>query len=169
VIDADVVYPAILLAHGKSISLFLAMVASIQSGLQVLTKNLCQVEAVVDSQDRQMVDSEGRPEVKTPNLRVKLPYTYPMSWYIMHCPSLMTAALRRLRPFCAEAGEFELVTVLYVLCSKMSNSNYQLDRCFPKISGASYGDKFADFAGPDDFTRLSSRVFWWLISIRPDI
>jgi len=49
------------------------------------------VEAVVDSQGRQMVDSEGRPEVKTPNPRVKLGYMYLMAWYVMHCPSLMTA------------------------------------------------------------------------------
>jgi len=37
-----------------------------------------------------MVDSEGRPEVKTPNLRVELPYTYLMAWYVMHCSSLIT-------------------------------------------------------------------------------
>jgi len=61
VIVADVVYPAILLAHGKSISLLQAMVAGIQSGLRVLTKSLCQVEIVVDSQGRPMVNSEGRP------------------------------------------------------------------------------------------------------------
>ena len=33
VIVADVVYPAVLLAHGKSISLLLAMVAGIKSNL----------------------------------------------------------------------------------------------------------------------------------------
>ena len=48
VIVADVVYPAVLLVDGKSISLFQAMIAGIQSGLRVLTKNLCQVEAIVD-------------------------------------------------------------------------------------------------------------------------
>jgi len=41
VIVADVVYPAVLIVHGKSISLLLAMVAGIQSGLRVLTKSLC--------------------------------------------------------------------------------------------------------------------------------
>ena len=67
------------------------MVASIQSGLRALTKSLCQVKAVVDSQGRLIVDSEGRPEVKTPNPRVELPYTYMMTWYVMYCPSLMIA------------------------------------------------------------------------------
>jgi len=62
------------------------MVADIQSGLGVLTKSLCQVEAITDSQGRPVVDSEGRPEVKTPNPRVVLPYTYLMAWYVMHYP-----------------------------------------------------------------------------------
>jgi len=93
VIAADVVYPAVLLAHGKSISLLPVMLADIQSGLRVLTKSLCQVEAITDSQGRPVVDSEGRPEVKTPNPRVGLPYTYLIAWYVMHCPSLMMRCL----------------------------------------------------------------------------
>ena len=48
-------------------------------------------EDCVDSQARKMVDLKGRPEVKTPNPRVELPYTYLMAWYVMYCPSLMTA------------------------------------------------------------------------------
>ena len=38
-IVADVVYPAVLLTHEKSIALFLAMVAGIQSELHALTKS----------------------------------------------------------------------------------------------------------------------------------
>ena len=49
VIVFNVVYLAVLLMHGKSISLLPVMVAGIQSGLRVLTKSLCQVEAIVDS------------------------------------------------------------------------------------------------------------------------
>jgi len=49
----------------------------------------------------------------------------------------------------------------------LNGNNYQLDRCFPEIHDASYGDKFADLVGLDGFTRLSSGVFWWLINIRP--
>jgi len=91
VIVADVVYPTVLLAYGNSIALLPAMVAGIQSGLRALVKSLCQVEAIVDSKGRPEVDSEGRPRVKTPNPRIELPYTYLMAWYVMHCPSLMTA------------------------------------------------------------------------------
>ena len=44
----------------------------------------------------------------------------------------------------------------------LNGNNYQLDRCFPKICDASYGDQFADSETPDGFTRLSSGIFWWL-------
>ena len=43
VIVADVVYPTVLLAHGKSIALLPAIVARIKSGLRVLAKSFCQV------------------------------------------------------------------------------------------------------------------------------
>jgi len=79
VIVVDVVYPAVLLAHGKSIALFPAMVAGIQSGLRALAKSFCQVEVIVDAEDHSVTDSNGRPLVKTPNPRVELPYTYLMA------------------------------------------------------------------------------------------
>ena len=49
----------------------------------------------------------------------------------------------------------------------LNGNNYQLDRCFPEIYDASYGNKFVDLVGPDDFTRLFSGIFWWLINIWP--
>jgi len=62
-----------------------------------------------------------------------------------------------------------MVAVLYVLCSESYSEQlkHQLDRCFFEISGASYGDKFADLAASDEFMLLQSGVFWWLINIRP--
>ena len=41
VIVADVVYPAVLFAHEKSIALLLAMEAGIHSGLHTLAKSFC--------------------------------------------------------------------------------------------------------------------------------
>jgi len=75
VIIADVVYPAVLLAHRKSIALLPVMVAGIQSGLRALAKSFRRVEAVVDAEGNPVTDSNGRPLVKTPNSKVKLPYT----------------------------------------------------------------------------------------------
>ena len=91
VIIANVVYPAVLLAHGKSIALLSAMIARIQSGLHALAKSFCRVKAVVDAEGNPVTDSNSRPLVKTPNPRVELPYMYLMAWYVMLCPTLMMA------------------------------------------------------------------------------
>ena len=45
--------------------------------------------------------------------------------------------------------------------------NYQLVQYFPDFLGASYGERFFDRPGADGFAILSSRIFWWLINIRP--
>jgi len=79
VVVADVVYPAVLLAHEKSIALLPAMVAGIQSGLWALTKSFCQVEAIVDVKGNPVKDSNSHPLVKTPSPRAELPYTYLMA------------------------------------------------------------------------------------------
>ena len=170
VIIVDMVYPVVLLAHRKSISLLQVMVACFQSGLRVLAKCLCQVEVIVDSHGKQMVDSEGRPEVRTLKPRVELLYKYLMAWYVMHCSSLMTAVSpsEDFVPFVQrpENSSWSQYYMYYIRKSILSSSNYQLDRCFLKISSALYGDKFADLASPDDLTRLPSGVFWLFINIR---
>jgi len=67
VIVADVVYPAVLLFHGKSIAL---LPARIQNGLRAIMKSFCQVEAIVDIKGNPVKDSNGHPLVKTSSLRV---------------------------------------------------------------------------------------------------
>ena len=79
VIVAEVVYLAVLLAHGKFIALLPAMVARIQSGLCALTKSFCQVEEIVDAEGHLVTDSNGYPLVKTPSPRVEFSYTYLMA------------------------------------------------------------------------------------------
>jgi len=117
------------------------------------------------------MDSKGRPKVKTPNLRIEIPYRYLIAWYLMHCPSMTIASvcLRRLCPLCAVVGKLKLVSILHVLCSESysKGASYQFDRCFPEIHDTSYGDKFANLVGPNEFIWLSSGVFCWLINIQP--
>jgi len=88
-----------------------------------------------------VVDSEGRLEVRTPNPRVELPYTYLMGWYVMYCPSLMmTVSLSEgfvLLVDQLESSSWSQYYMFYVQKTILSSSNYQLDRCFPEISGAS--------------------------------
>jgi len=57
----------------------------------VLTKTFCKVKAQVDDKGNVFIDQNGDPELKVPNLRVELPYTYLVAWYVMHCSSLMKA------------------------------------------------------------------------------
>jgi len=89
VIVADVVYLTVLLAFGRNIALLAAIVGCTQSGLRVLTKMFCKIEALVGNEGNVLIDQNSAPEVKVPNLRVKLPYTYLVAWYIMHFPILM--------------------------------------------------------------------------------
>ena len=91
VMVTDVVSSAVLLAFGQNITLLLIMVGCIQSGLRVLTKMFCKVEALADNEGNMLVDQNGDLEVKVPNPRVKLPYTYLVVLYVMHCRSLMIA------------------------------------------------------------------------------
>jgi len=90
VIVVDVVCPAVLLAHDQSLCLLPAMVGCLQSGLRVLCQSFCNVVAEEDKEGNIVVSPDGESKAKTPNPRVKLPYTYFMIWYIMHYPSLMS-------------------------------------------------------------------------------
>ena len=171
VIVADVVYPAVLLAHGNPIALLPAVAAGIQSGLRALTKNFCEPPKTADSEGKPYVDSEGNPTVKRPNPRVELPYTYLIAWYVMHCPSLMMAARWREGsvPFVQrlEGSKWRDPYIYYVRKCLSDPANYQLNRCLLQIPDASFGDLLVDSVGPDDFTRLSAGAFWWLLNIRP--
>jgi len=89
VIFTDVVYPAILLAYGRSLGLLPAMVGYLQSGLQVLYQIFSNVVVEEDKEGNIIVSPDGEPKMKTPNPYVEFLYTYFMAWYIMHYLSLM--------------------------------------------------------------------------------
>ena len=72
----DVVYPAILLAFGRNIALLLAMMECIQSWLRALIRTFCKVEVLVDDDGNVLIDQNSNPEVKVPNPKIELPYTY---------------------------------------------------------------------------------------------
>jgi len=137
----------------------------------MLTKCFCQVEAIVDTKGNPVKDSSGHPLIKIPSPRVELSYTCLMAWYTIHCLSLMTtvSAPDDFAPFVQQLENSNWIHsyMFYIRKIVLNGANYQLDRCFPEILDASYGDKFADLAGLDRFTRLPSGVFWWVINIRP--
>ena len=76
------VYPAVLLALGQGIVLLPTMVWCIQSGLWALTKTFCKVEAPMDADCNALTDQHGDHEVKIPNLRIELSYTYLVIWLL---------------------------------------------------------------------------------------
>jgi len=61
VLVADVVYLAVLLAYGRPLSMLTAMVSCLQSGLRVLTKNFCHMEALEDDEGRAISTKMANP------------------------------------------------------------------------------------------------------------
>ena len=90
-IITDIVYPAILLDYGQSLGFLPTMVGFLQSGLRVLYRSFCSVVPEEDREGNVVVGPDCDPRMKTPNPHIELPYTYLMTWYVMHCPSLMSA------------------------------------------------------------------------------
>ena len=128
VIVADVVYLAVLLAFGWDIGLLPMMVGCIQSGLQELTKTFCKVKVMVDADGNALTDEHGNPEVKVPNPRIELPYSYLVAWYVMHCPSLMTPTYtsKDLVPFLqkSEHSSWQHTHIFYIRIAIQIGSNY---------------------------------------------
>ena len=128
VVVADMVYPVVLLVHGRSLSLLSTMVGYLQSGLRTLCQSLCNVIVEKDREGNMVVRSDGGSRVKTPNPRVELPYTYLIALYVMHCPSLMSAVQssedsHAIRP---AAGAFGLEWLVYAEDPANSSKQHEL-------------------------------------------
>ena len=135
IIVTDVVYPTVVLIHGRPFSLLSAMVGCPQSRLQILCQSLCNVVAKEDREGNVVVDPNGEPRMKTQNPRIKLPYTYLMAWYVMNSPPLMTAmqSFEDSMPFVQrlERSTWNGWYMLIIRQILQSNMNYLLVRCFP--------------------------------------
>ena len=94
---------------------------------------------------------------------VELPYTYLMTWYVMHCPSLLSAVQSSddSMPFVQrlERSTWNGCYMLKIWQILQSSMNYQLVRCFPDFSKSLYGEQFSDRPGTDGFTILLSAFF----------
>jgi len=81
-----------------------------------INQEFCKVETLVDNDGNVFIDHHGNLKIKVPNPIVELPYTYLVAWYIMHYPSLMTAAYTsELHAISSEDGALVLATYLYIL------------------------------------------------------
>ena len=59
VLVANVVYPVVLLLYDQSLSMLLAMVGCLQSGLWMLAKHFCHVTALEDDEGNVIIDKNG--------------------------------------------------------------------------------------------------------------
>ena len=140
---SSMLLPAVQLAYDKSLGLLPSMVYSIQREFRALIEAFC----------RPLASKRGKGQVLPhdgPCLRMKMPYTYLMAWFTLHClaiiqpegdpsESVRFAYLRRfegsqwMRTY--TTGVQKLVCC-YDMCS--------LYRCFPSIPGDGYGEEFQD-------------------------
>ena len=117
-----------------------------QNGLRVLTTQFCKTVPEIDEFGDDVLDRNREPKRTTPRPRVELPYTYLVAWFIMHCPSLMSAVKEHAEgvPFVQRLerstwlGNYSAVIRRII----QSSTNYQLFRCFPDFPGATFGDEF---------------------------
>ena len=124
------------------------MVGCLQSELQVLCQNFCNVVVEKDEEGNIVAGPYGESKVKTPNPHVELPTHTSLAWYVMYCPSLMSAVqlsedsmsfVQRLK-----RSSWQGWYVLMIQKILQSSMNYKLVRCFPDFSGASYREQFFD-------------------------
>jgi len=116
------------------------------------------VKILVDADGNALTDQYGDPEVKVPNPKIELPYTYLVAWYVMYCPYLMKVmyTMEDFVPFLQrlEHSSWQHTYIFYIRKAIQSDSNYQLVRCLPDIQDMSYADQFLDVAGPNWYTTI---------------
>src|SRR4051812_15024554 len=146
-----VLLPATRLACGVRIALVPAVIANIQHGLREVSASY-------------LANSSKPP-------RARLAYTYLMSWYVHHCPALMTLtpSLNLATPFIGGVAEcsWTLSQRPEIRQFLSRPENYQLYRCPPLFDKTVDGGSFVDLAGGDGSTVLAPGPFTWLLSIRP--
>ena len=119
------------------------MVCCIQRGLHALTEAFCRLP----------ITKRGKGQVLPLNgscLRVELSYTYLITLFALHCPSIIQPGEKppegirfaHLRRF--ENSQWERKYVSRVRRLIHHYDVYSLIWCFPHISGAGYGEEFHD-------------------------
>jgi len=105
------------------------------------------------------------------NPKIRLPYTYLMAWFALHCPAIIQPGeeppegvrMTHLRRFEGSSWSRIYVAAVYKLLYR--HDAYNLFRCFPYIRDAGYDEEFKDVG--DGRASLSRGVFEWLVIIKP--
>ncbi|XP_020271479.1 uncharacterized protein LOC109846644 [Asparagus officinalis] len=153
----EVLYPAVQLATGRRLSLLPAMVAAIHSGLRQLVSAFTQ--------------EKKKPSASISVPKLELPYTYLMTWLVLHRPDLMEAP---------ETVDPSLPLLQTLEGCKWINHRWpditrqfkihkcwEFFPCFPRFSGT-YNTTLLDAEDPrQNRTVLDVGCFRWLMNIRP--
>ncbi|ONK56633.1 uncharacterized protein A4U43_C10F10970 [Asparagus officinalis] len=137
------------------------MVCCLQSGLRELSSEFIAVKKV---------DSDGKTIIQTPTPRVPMPYIYLVSWFVLHCPPIMTTpeSSGTSTPLIQQLETSEWAGWYQIKFREIlrRDYNYEIACKFPAFEGGAYGELHQDTPGPNSFTMLSRGAFWWLINIR---
>lgn len=154
VIQMEAIWPAVCLAFGKPLALVPTMVANIQRRPRRLTSEFC---AYVQ---------DGR----TPNLWVEVAYTYLVTWFVLHCYTLMMTTGRAdlTTPFIERLAEctWRRQYLFNVWKAVRQESSYIICARHPVFSPAMYNKMLRDSRGEDGYTLLLAETFSWLVSIQ---
>ena len=93
-----------------------------------------------DDKGNAIIDRNGEPKRKTLNPCLELSYTYLATWYVMHCPVLMSTVQKPIEDFVPFTQKLErsrwhggyMAAIRRIV---QSNMTYHLFRCFPNFLG----------------------------------
>ncbi|ONK72574.1 uncharacterized protein A4U43_C04F20830 [Asparagus officinalis] len=156
VLPVEVLYPAVQLAYRKNLSLLPAMIAGIHRGLRQMISTFTQ--------------KGSKPSVVIQTAKVELPYTYLMTWFVLHHPDMMDAPkvanqsvpLLQLIEDCKWKGR----GFMDIQKQLKDHKCWVVSTCFPLFSGC-YSDSLVDVKKPGTGrTCLDTGCFDWLVNIR---
>ncbi|ONK56558.1 uncharacterized protein A4U43_C10F10040 [Asparagus officinalis] len=152
----EVLYPAVQLAYKKELSLPPVMVANIHRGLRQISSALTWKE------------SESSAQI--PTIKVELPYTYLMAWFVLHRSDIMSVpnATDHSVPLLQllENGKWEGRGFPDIRKQLQVHKCWAFSTCFPQFSSR-YGECLIDEEKPREYrTHLDISCFNWLVNIR---
>ncbi|ONK60359.1 uncharacterized protein A4U43_C08F17440 [Asparagus officinalis] len=147
ILPLEVLYPVVQLAYKKELSLLPVMISS------AFTRK------------------GGDPPDQIPTIKVELPYTYLMAWFVLHRSDMMSVPnttdhsvpLLQL----LENGRWEGRGFPEIRRQLQAHKCWAFSTCFPQFSSR-YGEYLIDEERPREYqTHLDVGCFNWLVNIRP--
>ncbi|ONK56577.1 uncharacterized protein A4U43_C10F10290 [Asparagus officinalis] len=146
----EVLYPAVQLAYKKELSLLPVMVANIHRGLRQISSAFTRKE------------SESPTQI--PTIKVELPYTYLMAWFVLHRSDMMSVphAMDHSVPLLQllENGEWEGRGFSDIRRQLQVHKCWAFSTCFPQFSIREHQAGLPDFPGGES-------VFYRAVSTLP--